>query len=99
MKTIEQFISEQPDERPINFMQDDVSEEDCGCLLIHWGRENGLKGKLSAGMTEVWEKRDNGWLDRLVVPDFDYADDAVRLGTRHNTKTYGQLRKLLNSHP
>lgn len=91
MKTLEQFVNEQPDERPINFSQARVDDEDCGCLLVHYGREHGLKGRLECGYAQVSEI--NG--RQIEVPDSEYSCETVNKGVDRKPTTYGQLRALL----
>lgn len=48
-----EFIMKQPDDRPINFM-DPRDDDRCGCLMVHIGREKGLK--FNYCLNTVWRK-------------------------------------------
>jgi hypothetical protein len=60
MKTISHqefldFIFAQPREREINMGQNIAYPEDCGCMMVHYGREKGLKGKILCGFRDISE--------------------------------------------
>ena len=40
-KEIAEFIKEQPDDRPLDMKENKIDNE-CGCLMIHYARENGI---------------------------------------------------------
>lgn len=95
MKTLEQFINEQPDERPIDFKQAVAHSSECGCLLIHYGRAAGLVGTLSCGYEYVYQAGHATDAKTIDIPDRLFARRAVSVGTSQLPKTYGQLRALL----
>lgn len=95
MKTLEEFINEQPDERPVDFNEPRARQEDCGCVLIHYGREVlGLRGTLLAGVYGVRIYNEIEVSETISVPDKLFSNRAVAAGI-NKPETYGELRALL----
>jgi hypothetical protein len=49
------FIFSQPREREINMGQNMAYPDDCGCMMVHYGRANGLEGLIVCGFRDIGE--------------------------------------------
>ena len=80
------FVDAQPDDRPVNFQQF-YSTEDCGCLMIHFGKEVlKLNGRFSCDNTR-WMVKGNA-LAHLQGDNFIFHD----IVSDHRVETYGKLK-------
>lgn len=86
------FISKQPDDRPINF-RENYSDESCGCVMIHYGKDVLKMGDFSCGYDTFHDKKSEVY--RLE------NDIFLMLGMKYSNldeiKTYGQLKQHLMS--
>lgn len=86
------FVDAQPDDRPVDFNQF-YSIEDCGCLMVHFGKEVlKLKGRFSCDNTR-WIVKGNA-LAHLQDYNFIFYD----IVSDHQVKTYGELKLNLYRH-
>lgn len=80
------FVDAQPDDRPIDFQQF-YSTEDCGCLMIHFGKEVlNLKGRFYCDNSR-W-KGANDTLAYLQGDNFIFYN----IVSNSHVKTYGELK-------
>lgn len=80
------FVDAQPDDRPVDFNQF-YSIEDCGCLMVHFGKEVlKLKGRFSCDNTR-WIVEGNV-LAHLQGENFIFYN----IVSDPQVKTYGKLK-------
>ncbi len=95
MRTLKQFIEQQPAERPVDFSSSyRVKDGDCGCVLVHYGREElKMSGEINAGFDNV---REHGTYRPVYsVHDRSFCMRVVSHGCSYYPPDYGTLRQIL----
>lgn len=87
------FIFSQPRERKIEMSENFVeNDSDCGCMMIHLARNNGLSGMICADFVEVWPG-DGGntlTLEKGIKDYFPYEINGFEISL-----TYGEVQDYL----
>lgn len=95
------FVNTQSDDRPIDFNQNESFEE-CGCLMVHYGKEVLCKSLFTCDNSRWWELVSKDGLTKanfskgpIAILEKDYLIffDIVRNSL--SIKTYGELKKNL----
>jgi hypothetical protein len=87
------YILAQPDDKPVR-MREFTSEHNCGCLMVHYGRDVLGFRDFSCGAVGFYEKVYAG--GREAVLKFEMRSLIFR-GLNCDAETYGELKGLLIS--
>jgi hypothetical protein len=87
-KQLSEFINSQLDDRPVN-MEQSYGDEDCGCILVHFGRHLSHRKIKDVGYNIINTDR-----SYVYMGDYDtrcFIDDVID----RKPQTYGEVKKYL----
>jgi hypothetical protein len=98
LRFYDEFLKE-PDDRPVN-MNENYSEHLCGCVMVHYGKTQSLKGEWRASTSDLWQAvpgkstEDILYFDkeccRVIKEILCYRDGAIK-----PHKNYAQIKTIV----